>query len=111
MLNHTFIDFRIAASLMNCFFSPSISDAEDSYEIAQEMKKKVKSKTILEKYIKKNKKSYNILDSSATVKPFFYEPHYNEILLLTNTSNPPDLFLIISKVILSFYYVTNYNET
>ena len=67
MLNHTFIDFRIAASLMNCFFSPSISDAEDSYEIAQEMKKKVKSKTILEKYIKKNKKSYNILDSSAII--------------------------------------------
>ena len=42
MLNHTIVDFRIAGALINCFHCPTLSDAEDGIEIAQEMKKRVK---------------------------------------------------------------------
>ncbi|CAF1031071.1 unnamed protein product, partial [Brachionus calyciflorus] len=50
MLSHIFDDYRIAASLINGFFSERISDKEDVEEIAQNMKKKLKLRNDMEKY-------------------------------------------------------------
>ena len=44
-------DFRIAAALINAFYSPRVSDKSDSIEIARLMKQKLNSKNNLEKYL------------------------------------------------------------
>ena len=41
MLSHIIFDFKIAAALINCFFSQRISDKFDEEEIAQLMKSKL----------------------------------------------------------------------
>ena len=51
MLRHIIDDHRIAASLINAFFSKWKSDKVDVEEIAQAMKRKLKLKNNLEKYL------------------------------------------------------------
>ena len=51
MLKHIPDDYRIAASLINQFFSERISDKDDEKEIAQAMMSKLKLKNDLEKYL------------------------------------------------------------
>ena len=46
MLNHIMNDFRIACSLVNCFFTRKISDEEDGVQIAHEMKENYHLKMI-----------------------------------------------------------------
>lgn len=51
MLDHITDDYRIAASLINVFFSERISDKDDAKEIAESMKSKLKVKNNLEKFL------------------------------------------------------------
>ena len=60
VLNHIMDDYRIAASLINCFWSRLISDKDDSSEIVEEMLKKINKKNDLEKYVSKNIKNLNL---------------------------------------------------
>ena len=69
MLNHIMNDFRIACSLVNCFFTRKISDEEDGVQIALEMKEKLSLKNDLERYLNKKSgekflklESYNLND-------------------------------------------------
>ena len=66
MLNHIFKDYRIAASLINCFFSRLVSDKEDGKEIAKIMKDKLYNKNDLESYLNKNNdsKKLSLIDGS-----------------------------------------------
>ena len=63
MLNHIFKDYRIAASLINCFFSRLVSDKEDGKEIAKIMKDKLYNKNDLESYLNKNNDSKKLCPS------------------------------------------------
>jgi hypothetical protein len=44
-------DFKIVVALLNCFFTPLISDSKDCVEIANAMKRKIGTKNDLERYL------------------------------------------------------------
>ena len=54
MIFHITDDYRIAASLINCFFARFVSDIDDGKEIANDMLKKVNIKNDMEHYLKDN---------------------------------------------------------
>jgi hypothetical protein len=44
-------DFKIAAALLNFFFTPLISDSKDCVEIGNAMRNKIGTKNDLERYL------------------------------------------------------------
>ena len=50
-LSHMIVDYRIAASIINCFYSRMVNDDEDDLHVAQRMKELVSTSNKLQKLI------------------------------------------------------------